>query len=185
DLTQSGLGGRCFNVFIGDTRSSKSLTATLFDFARGSIGECTSSTTTAPVDATNTALPPASSIPAAPADAKVLVKDRAVINVAGVPSFQGSVSFHICGPTAANSTATCDTGGVDLGSASITTNGTVFSPTATVTSAGRYCFRADFHESSNIGVPDSSDHSSTECFTVAPRTPTIATQAVASPVDFG
>src|SRR6059058_3649607 len=70
DLTQSGLGGRCFNVFIGDTRSSQSLTATLFDFARGSIGECTSSTTTAPVDATNTALPPASSIPAAPADAK-------------------------------------------------------------------------------------------------------------------
>jgi len=54
-----------------------------------------------------------------------------------------------------------------------------------VTSAGRYCFRADFTESSNIGVPASGDHSATECFTVAPLTPTISTQAVASPVDFG
>src|SRR4051812_4298080 len=185
DLTQSGLGGRCFNVFIGDTRSSQSLTATLFDFARGSIGECTSTTTTTPVDAADTTLPPGSAIPAAPADAKVLVKDKAVVSVIGVPSFTGSISFHICGPTAASSTATCDTGGVDLGSTSITTVGTFFSPTATVTSAGRYCFRADFSGDSSIGVPPSSDHSSTECFTVGPQTPTISTQAVASPVDFG
>ena len=42
------LGGKCFNVFIGDTRSSQSLTATLFDFALGRIGECTSTTETTP-----------------------------------------------------------------------------------------------------------------------------------------
>src|SRR5262249_26467542 len=38
DLTEKGLGNKCFNVFVGDTRSSQSLTATLFDFARGSLG---------------------------------------------------------------------------------------------------------------------------------------------------
>src|SRR5262245_58143588 len=48
NLTKSGLSGHCFNVFIGDTRSSQSLTATLFDFARGRLGECTSSTVTTP-----------------------------------------------------------------------------------------------------------------------------------------
>jgi hypothetical protein len=187
NLTKSGLAGKCFNVFIADTRSSQSLTATLFDYARGQLGECTSATKTKPVDATDTTKAPASSIPLDPADAKVLVKDQADITVTGVSSFNGSVSFHICGPTAADSTATCDTGGVDLGSKSITSNGTVFSDTATVTAAGRYCFRADFHESSDpsIGVPDSSDHSSTECFVVNPVQPTLTTQATTGPVDFG
>ena len=31
----SDLGGKCFNTFLGDTRSSTSLTATLFDFSGG------------------------------------------------------------------------------------------------------------------------------------------------------
>ena len=35
------LAGKCFNTFIGDTRSSTSLTATLFDFSGGTLGECT------------------------------------------------------------------------------------------------------------------------------------------------
>src|SRR5213076_3269056 len=52
DLTATGLGGKCFNVFIGDTRSSQSLTATLFDFARGLIGECSVSVTTTPSQTT-------------------------------------------------------------------------------------------------------------------------------------
>src|SRR5207249_10197045 len=48
DLTAKNLGGKCFNVFIADTRSSQSLTATLFDFARGRLGECSVSLTTTP-----------------------------------------------------------------------------------------------------------------------------------------
>jgi len=185
NLSRSGLGNRCFNVFIGDTRSSQSLTATLFDFAQGTLGECKSTTKTTPVDATDTTQPPASSIPAAPADAKVLVKDKTDVTVTGVNSFNGSISWHICGPTDPTSTALCDSGGVDLGSQAITVNGTYNSPTATVTSAGRYCFRADFSGDSSIGVPGSSDSSGGECFTVAPLTAHISTQAVASPVDFG
>src|SRR5262249_9166030 len=43
DLTQAfknvgGTAPSCFNTFIADTRSSQSPTATLFDFARGSLG---------------------------------------------------------------------------------------------------------------------------------------------------
>ena len=36
----------CFSTFIADTRSSPSLTATLFDFARGQLGGCESTLTT-------------------------------------------------------------------------------------------------------------------------------------------
>lgn len=184
-----GTAPTCFNTYIADTRSSTSLTATLFDFARGKLGECKSTTTTTPVDATDTTQPPASTIPADPADAKVLVKDKTVITVSGVSTFSGSISWHICGPTASTSTQLCDgtTGnvGVDLGSQSITAPGTYYSPTATVTSAGRYCFRAEFSGDDTAGVPLSSDSSSGECFTVLPVQPTLTTDASDGPVDFG
>jgi hypothetical protein len=53
-----------------------------------------------------------------------------------------------------------------------------------LTEAGRYCFRAEF-TSTTTGVPASSDSSSTECFKVNPRSPSLSTQAGAGPVDFG
>jgi hypothetical protein len=74
--------------------------------------------------------------------------------------------------------------GVDLGSQNISASGTVTSAQATLTEAGRYCFRADF-TSTTTGVPASSDSSSTECFVVNGRSPTLTTQAGAGPVDFG
>jgi hypothetical protein len=183
----------CFNTIVPDTRSSNTITATLFDYVAEQIGECHSSTSTSPVDAatagTNNEGPPASMIPTQTAgDAAVTVKDKTTVTVTGVSSFAGSISWHICGPTAAASTQLCDgtTGnvGVDAGSQSITTSGTYYSPTVTVTKAGRYCFRAEF-SSTTTGVPPSSDNSATECFTVGPVTPTISTQAGSSPVDFG
>jgi hypothetical protein len=181
----------CFNTIVPDTRSAASITATLFDFVTAQIGECHSSTVTSPVDAATagtTDAAPASTIPADPNDAKVEVKDKTTVTVSGLGSFAGSISWHICGPTATSSTQLCDgtTGnvGVDLGSQSITASGTYYSPTATVTSAGRYCFRAEF-TSTTTGVPPSSDSRATECFTVAPRQPTLTTQATAGPVTFG
>jgi len=185
DLTAKGLGNRCFNTFVGDTRSSQSLTATIFDYALGTLGECKSTTTTTPVDATDNTLPPATIIPGDPADAAVTVKDKTVIDVTGVGSFSGSISWHICGPTASDSTALCTAGGVDLGSQNITAKGTYYSPTATVTAAGRYCFRAEFSGDSSVGVPGSSDSSAGECFTIAPRQATLTTQATTGPVAFG
>jgi hypothetical protein len=185
DLTSENLGGHCFNTFVGDTRSSQSLTATIFDYALGQLGECHSTTTTTPVDATDTTLAPATMIAGDPANAAVTVKDKATLNVTGVNAFTGTISFHICGPTDASSSATCDSGGVDLGSVNATANGDYFSSTATVTAAGRYCFRAEFSGDSSVGVPGSSDHSATECFTVAPRQATLTTQATTGPVAFG
>src|SRR5204862_609253 len=40
DLTKTGLGGKCFSSFLGDTRSSQSLTATIFDYAGGKFEPC-------------------------------------------------------------------------------------------------------------------------------------------------
>jgi hypothetical protein len=183
NLTNTGLGNKCFNTFVGNTRSSQSLTATLFDFARGSLSICKTATQTTPVDAANHNNPPASSIPAAPADAQVSVQDKTVLTVSGVSSFNGSIDWHICGRTDPSSTQLCDgtTGnvGVDLGSTNVTAAGTYFSPTAQVTAAGRYCFRAEFSGDSSIDLPGASDSKANECFTVSPRTPTLTTTATA------
>jgi hypothetical protein len=187
NLTKSNLGGKCFNEFIADTRSSQSLTATLFDFARGSIGECQSTIVTTPVDNAGIPIPAGGlTIPTDPADAALLVKDKADIAVTGASSFNATVTFHLCGPLAAGSTTTCDSGGVQIGSPqAVTANGTFTSAAATVTAAGRYCWRGDFSGDAAIGVPAKSDSSAAECFKVNPVTPTLTTQAGAGPVPFG
>jgi hypothetical protein len=186
------LANNCFNTFVPDTRSSQSLTATLYDYALGQLGECTSTTTTTPVSATDDN-PPATSIPVDPADAAVTARDKTVITVNGIGSFNSSnatnLTWHICGPTAANSSQLCDgtagNVGVAVGSSAITAAGTYYSPTVTLTEAGRYCFRAEFAGDSDVGVPGSSDSRSTECFTIAPVQPSLSTDATDGPVDFG
>ena len=187
------LANNCFNTFVPDTRSSQSLTATLYDYALGQLGECTSTTSTLPVDATDTSQTPASSIPLSPADAKVTVKDKTTVGVTGISSFNSSnatnLTWHICGPTASDSTQLCDgtTGnvGVALTGQAITQGGIYYSPTVTLTEAGRYCFRAEFAGDSDAGVPASHDNSAGECFVIAPVSPSLSTQAGAGPVDFG
>src|SRR5262249_2186088 len=97
NLTDTNLAGKCFNTFVGDTRSSQSLTATLFDFARGTLGECHSTTTTTPT-------PAAGSSTEIPASAQVISSDSAEIKVDGVPKFSGTVKFSLCGPPPAGTT---------------------------------------------------------------------------------
>lgn len=181
NLTKAGLAGKCFNTFLADTRSSQSLTATLFDYTEGTLGECTSTTKTTPSIAASTVIPASGTISG--------ITDSAQITVNGVSSFNSgntnNVHFFLCGPLALNSTSTCTTGGAAVGNKSIQANGTVSSNAVTVTSVGRYCFRADFDGDSAIGVPPSSDSSSSECFKVTPRTPALTTNADASPVPFG
>jgi hypothetical protein len=177
DLTNTNLADRCFNTFVGDTRSSQSLTATLYDYARGKLGECTSTTMTTPSITSPTTIP---------AGGTLDVTDSALVTVTGVSTFSGTVSFHLCGPFDVGSSTLCDSGGVDAGSASVTSSpATVGSNTMTVTEAGSYCWRADFSGDSAKGVPTSSDATSGECFTVTPRQSTLATTAGAGPVDFG
>ena len=177
NLTTTGLSGKCFNTFVGDTRSSQSLTATLFDFARGSLGECHSTTTTTPN-------PAAGSSKEIPANAQVTSNDSAQIKVDGVPKFSGTVKFSLCGPLDASpsSTTNCQTGGVPISTQTltdVTSPATVGSGDVTLTEVGKYCWRADYSGDSARGVPPSSDPadatSQSECFTITPKTPTLTT----------
>ena len=169
NLTDENLGGKCFNTFLADTRSSAELTATLFDFSGGQLGQCTSGTVTTPSITTPTLIP---------ASGTLSVTDSATVTVTGVTTFSGTVSFHLCGPSATQTL--CSTGGVAVGAAKpVTTSGqTVVSDSATITSAGHYCWRADFSGDSGAGVPASSDARASECFQITPRQPTLSTTAV-------
>jgi len=187
NLTKAKLAGKCFNTFIGDTRSSQSPTATLFDFDRGELGACESETETTPVQADGTTTFPSEGLPI-PATGTLTVKDKAEVKVKGISEFKASVTFHLCGPFSASSTTSCATGGVPIGEAQSVTSTptTLTSAAATITEAGRYCWRADFSGDSSVGVPPSSDSRSTECFLIKPLTPTLTTEAGRpSPVDFG
>ena len=95
----------------------------------------------------------------------------------GTSTPAGSVAFSLC---KVDAPALCTTGGTSVGSTNLTGTAypvTVLSPTAHVTSAGRYCWRAVFSGDSANGIPGSSDSSATECFTVNPVTPNLATTA--------
>ncbi|EAP97457.1 putative hemagglutinin-related protein [Janibacter sp. HTCC2649] len=108
----------------------------------------------------------------------VPVKDSALVSlVGGTATPTGSVAFSLC---KVDAPGLCDTGGTSVGSTNLTGAAypvTVVSPTAYVTSAGRYCWRATFTGDSANGIPGSSDFASSECFTVNPVTPGLATTA--------
>ena len=74
NLTQANLSGKCFNSFFGDTRSSQSLTATLFDFAGGTIGECITDVSSAQ---------------------NWLPNDDASVSVTGSQTWTGTVAFTL------------------------------------------------------------------------------------------
>jgi hypothetical protein len=113
-----------------------------------------------------------------PADGTLEVKDSALVTVDSADTFDATVSFSLCGPFDAAATTVCDTGGVAVGCQAVTTSpSTVVSDAATITSAGRYCWRGDFSGDSDVGVPAESDSSEGECFLVTPRTATIITDS--------
>ena len=172
NLTSTHLGDRCFNSFVPDTRSSQSLTATLYDFAVGKLGECTSNTVTTPTPNTSTTIP---------ANAQLTTSDSAHITVSGVPQFSGTVDFYICGPNV-GATANCNTGGTLVNTATLTDATSpqdVSSSSVTVTEVGKYCWRAVYSGDTGRGVPGSTDPKNatdqSECFSVTPRTPNLTT----------
>lgn len=143
------------------------------------ISNCTATIVTTPKDGSGAAIPAGGlSI----GTGVTSVKDSATISLAGgsaTPS--GSVSFFLC----QQASGTCTTGGTSVGSVSIaggTFPKTVSSPTAYVTSAGRYCWRAEWPGDAANGIPATSDSAATECFTVNPVTPTLSTTAGADVV---
>jgi hypothetical protein len=187
DLTGLGFGEACFSTVLLNTRSSPSGTSALQDFATGSFGSCSSGITTTPQASGGGAIP--STIGTS---ARVAVRDHADISVTGVGSFGGAVKFFLCGPLALSSTTNCSTGGVQIGdpAGGETVTGTnnaasVNSDDATLTSAGRYCWRAEYSGDSSAQVPASKDPSksvadggtTSECFSIGPVTPVLTTTA--------
>jgi hypothetical protein len=180
NLTKANLGGKCFNVFIGDTRSSQSLTATLFDFARGQLGECAATITTTP-SLTTTSLGDTGPI--------TDLADVSGKNSSGGtgPTPTGTVTFFLCGPGVTN----CNTGGTQVGNAvplgactppaaghACATSGDVRS-LVTAGGVGMYCFRGVYDPGNDPNYQASAgvfDGSSTECFTVTAVASTTTTQ---------
>jgi hypothetical protein len=165
NLSALGLEG-CFSNFLAETRSSPELGAQLKDFVSGTFEACGSELETTP-----------SSSSVSIGTGSVSVQDTANLEVTGTSEFDGTLSFFICGPI--DGPATCDTGGVAIGSpipVDETTTMPVDSADATLTSVGRYCWRGEF-DSATEGVPDAVDARSTECFEVTPVTPTLTTDA--------
>ena len=118
NLTDANLGGKCFSTFIGDTRSSTSLTATLFDFSLGVLGSCQSGVVTTPQTGAGGAIGDNTTTKIGTA-ARGAVRDQAEITVdCSEDPFGGTVKFFLCGPLALNSTSNCQTGGVHFGAAS-------------------------------------------------------------------
>jgi hypothetical protein len=174
NLTQSGLGGKCFNTFVGDTRSSQSFTATLYDFARGSLGGCITNLSTQE----NKATP--SSIGTGVVSSGT---DTATLTITGASTWGGTLTWYLCGPIP---TGACDSHGVQVTSRTVSNSSpsTDFvSGTANLTSVGRYCWHAHFQPdsaSADAGVQPGDDDGSNECFTITPVTPTLTTSATCS-----
>jgi hypothetical protein len=167
DLTQLGFGNACTSSFLVNTRSSQSGTSVLQDFALGALGSCTSDLHTTPSAGSGGSVSIGSGT--------VSVSDSATLNVNGVNTWSGTLDFYLCGPIASGS---CSASGVHVDSQAVNqgTSQPITSASATLTSAGRYCWFGQF-TSATTGVPNATDASSNECFTVTPVAPTLDTQA--------
>jgi hypothetical protein len=165
----------CFNTFIGDTRSSTSLTATLFDYARGSLGQCTQTLTTSAAGAAN-----GGSIGTGTVSSGT---DTATLTITGTPTWGGDLTWYLCGPV---TTDACDNTGVLVTTRTVSqaSPATDFvSGSATLTSVGRYCWTAHFEPnaaSKLAGLTAKDDNGVGECFDVTPVTPTLVTAASCS-----
>ena len=182
DLTATIFGGstacKTFANTIPSTVTGNSDTADYKDTILKNappISNCTSATVTTPKDNAGANIPAGGlSI----GTGVVGVKDSAVVSLTGgTATPAGSVAFSLC---KVDAPGLCTSGGTPVGTVNLTGAAypaTVVSPTAYVTSAGRYCWRAVFSGDSTNGIPSSSDSSATECFTVNPVTPALATTA--------
>lgn len=182
DLTATIFGGstacKSFANTIPSTVTGNSDTADYKDTILKTappITNCTSTTVTTPKTAAGQDIPTAGlSI----GSGIVAVKDSAVVSLTGgTATPAGSVSFALC---KVDDPALCTSGGTSVGTTNLTGSAypvTVASPTAYVTSAGRYCWRATYSGDSANGIPSSADARASECFLVKPVDATLSTSA--------
>ncbi|HKX66844.1 MAG TPA: hemagglutinin, partial [Intrasporangium sp.] len=190
NLTDTVFGGsqacRSFANIIPSTVTGNSDTADYKDTILQPtvpIGNCESTTKTTPRVVTDTSTNPDTTddVPAGGASigsGVLAVADSALISITGgTATPAGSVSFFLC---KLDAPALCTSGGTSVGSVNLTGASypvTVQSATAYVTSAGRYCWRAVYTGDPDNGIGGSNDSAATECFTVNPVTPGLATTA--------
>jgi hypothetical protein len=178
----------CFSTFLGNTRSSQELTATLFDFAAGALGGCETTLTT---DAGDNGADGEEASPTSIGTGSVSSgTDTATLTIDGTDNWAGTLAWFLCGPV--DNIASCDPDdGADITSRTVdqdSSGADFISGTGTLTSAGDYCWTAVFtpdEETAAAGVDPGQDDGTDECFTVAPVTPALSTQAGLSPVDLG
>jgi len=164
----------CFTVGIPDTRSSASVTATLFDFVINKLGSCSTSLST------KENLTSPASIGTGTVSSGT---DTATLTITGTSTWGGTLTWYLCGPV---STDACDNHGVQITSRTVSNSSpsTDFvSGTANLTSAGRYCWFAHFEPdaaSAAAGVGAADGGIANECFTVNPVKPGLTTAASCS-----
>lgn len=174
----SGSGGAsapsCFATFIADTRSSQSLTATLFDFARGQLGGCETSISTDAAGIGGDGSIGTGSVSSG--------TDTTTLTVEGTDTWAGTLAWYLCGPD--DGLTTCDPDdGVEVTSRTVDQDSEAadfVSGEATLTSAGHYCWSSVFTpdaETAAAGVDGATDDGTDECFDVDPVTPTLTTDA--------
>jgi hypothetical protein len=170
NLSALGLEG-CFSSFMAETRSSPEIGAQLKDFILGQFQACNASITT---QASDDSFEIGGSI-----------TDNATVSVLGganPPAPTGFVNFYVCGPS--DGITSCDTSGtptghIDLSTATVNGNDyTVTSDAFTPTSAGDYCFYAEYPANQDPNYPEGAFLSdfTDECFTVTPKQPAITTE---------
>ena len=178
----------CFSTFIGNTRSSPSLTATLFDFAAGQLGECESDLST---DAGDNGADGEEASPTSIGTGSVSSgTDTATLTIDGTDNWAGTLTWYLCGPD--EDLTTCDPDeGAEITSRTVdqdSSGADFISGTATLTSAGKYCWTAVFDPddaTEAAGVSGAQDDGTDECFTVDSVTPEITTIALSGPVSLG
>lgn len=197
NLTALGFGDTCFSSFLVNTRSSQSVDSVLHDFALGQLGSCrTTLTTAASLSASGTTINNGSTSANGTASSGT---DTATLTINGVSTWSGTLTWYLCGPLASG--ALCTSSGLQVTSRTVNQGSPAadfVSGSATLTSAGRYCWFSSFTPDAATAAKgvtgDTDDGSGTtpnpECFTVNPVTPTLDTDAGAvgtsdPPVDFG
>jgi hypothetical protein len=173
DTPGGGTAPSCFNTFVGDTRSSKETSATLFDYATGQLGECKTTLTTQQ----NSGGP--LSIGTGIVQSGT---DTATLTITGTTNWGGTLTWYLCGPGA----TACDSHGVKVTERTVSNQSPAsdfISGQAYLTSAGAYCWHAHFEPNDATkaaGVTAGDDDGTNECFTVNPVTPTLTTSASCS-----
>ena len=176
DLTQAfkDSGGAtvpsCFNTFIGDTRASNVTGSTLFDYARGQLGQCSSGLSTQQNNASS---------PSIGTGVVSSGTDTATLNITGSTTWNGQLTWYLCGP----GSTSCDSHGVQVTSTAVHSSDASHvytSGSAFLTSAGSYCWHAHFEPdgpSKTAGINPADDDGTNECFTVTAATPSLPTSA--------